>query len=176
MKTISGAPDPKHVPTSFLGRQNWTVRTTMRRYTRLSNGFSRNIENHAAGTTLDSFGYNLVKIHRTLRMSPAIAAGVTSVLLTTTTHPPPASPFPARWTILTSAQPYRVSGPPPPSLPCRTTVGAKVLDPALAKTPERPIGSPTGVNRDDAGRARFTTISGAPVQRLYTEADLPETG
>jgi methylmalonyl-CoA mutase N-terminal domain/subunit len=50
---------------------------------------------------------------------------------------------------------------------------AKVLDPALARTPEKPIGSPTGVNLDADGRARFTTISGTEVERLYTPADLP---
>jgi len=48
------------------------------------------------------------------------------------------------------------------------------LRPALEKIPEQPIGAPTGVNRDEAGHARFTTISGVPISRLYTEADLPE--
>jgi len=66
----------KHVSPSFVERQNWTVRTTMRRYTRLSNGFSRKLENHAAATALNYFAYNFIKIHRTLRMSPAMAAGV----------------------------------------------------------------------------------------------------
>jgi len=50
----------------------------------------------------------------------------------------------------------------------------RTLAPALAKNPEQPIGAATGVNRDDSGHARFTTVSGAPVRRLYTEADLPE--
>jgi methylmalonyl-CoA mutase, N-terminal domain len=50
----------------------------------------------------------------------------------------------------------------------------RTLAPALAKNPEHPIGAATGVNRDEAGHARFTTVSGAPVRRLYTEADLPE--
>jgi hypothetical protein len=61
-------------------RQKWTVRTTLRRYTRLSNGFSRKLENHAAAVALNYFAYNLIKIHRTLRMSPAMAAGVTDRL------------------------------------------------------------------------------------------------
>lgn len=80
MKEVSGRPDPKHVSTSFVERQNWTVRGTMRRYTRLSNGFSRKLENHAAATALNYFAYNFIKIHRTLRMSPAMAAGVTDRL------------------------------------------------------------------------------------------------
>jgi hypothetical protein len=52
----------------------------MRRYTRLSNGFSRKLENHAAAVALNYFAYNFIKIHRTLRMSPAMAAGVTDRL------------------------------------------------------------------------------------------------
>jgi hypothetical protein len=52
----------------------------MRRYTRLSNGFSRKIENHAAAVALNFFVYNYIKIHRTLRISPAMAAGVTDRL------------------------------------------------------------------------------------------------
>jgi hypothetical protein len=72
--------DPKHVSISYVERQNWTVRTTMRRYTRLSNGFSRKLQNHAAATALNYFAYNYIKIHRTLRTSPAMAAGVTDRL------------------------------------------------------------------------------------------------
>ncbi len=52
-KAISGKPDPKHISTSFIERQNWTVRTNMRRYTRLSNGFSRKIQNHFAAVALN---------------------------------------------------------------------------------------------------------------------------
>src|SRR5437660_10910288 len=50
----------------------------------------------------------------------------------------------------------------------------KTLAPALEKAPERPIGAPSGVNLDEHGRARFTTISAVPIRRLYTQADLPE--
>jgi IS1 family transposase len=77
---IIGRPDPKHISTSYVERQNWSVRTAMRRYTRLSNGFSRKIENHAAAVALYYFSYNFIKIHRTLRVSPAMAAGVTDHL------------------------------------------------------------------------------------------------
>jgi IS1 family transposase len=79
-KDVMGNPDPKHISTSFVERQNRTVRTNMRRYTRLSNGFSRKLENHAAATALNYFAYNFIKIHRTLRMTPAMAAGVTDRL------------------------------------------------------------------------------------------------
>jgi IS1 family transposase len=77
---INGNPDPKHVSTSFAERQNWTARTNMRRYTRLSNGFSRKIQNHESAVALNYFAYNFIKIHRTLRMSPSMAAGVTDRL------------------------------------------------------------------------------------------------
>src|SRR5574340_271428 len=50
----------------------------------------------------------------------------------------------------------------------------KTLAPSLERAPEKPLGEPTGVNRDEHGQARFTTISGSPVRRLYTPADLPE--
>jgi IS1 family transposase len=61
MKEVSGRPDPKHVSTSFVERQNWTVRGTMRRYTRLSNGFSRKLENHAAAYGFELFCLQLYK-------------------------------------------------------------------------------------------------------------------
>lgn len=80
VRTISGNPESEHISTSYVERQNWTVRTNMRRYTRLSNGFSRKLENHAAAVALNYFAYNFIKIHRTLRVSPAMAAGVTDRL------------------------------------------------------------------------------------------------
>ena len=77
---ICGRPEAAHISTSHVERQNWTVRTTMRRYTRLSNGFSRKIENHMAAVALNYFAYNFIKIHTSLRMSPAMAAGVATRL------------------------------------------------------------------------------------------------
>lgn len=77
---VTGRPDPSHISTSFVERQNWTVRTSMRRYTRLSNGFSRKIENHMAAVAINYFAYNFIKIHSTLRVSPAMAAGVSTRL------------------------------------------------------------------------------------------------
>jgi IS1 family transposase len=79
-EVIKGNPDPHHISTSFVERQNWTVRTNLRRYTRLSNGFSRKLENHAAAVSLQYFVYNFIRIHRKLRMTPAMAAGVTTRL------------------------------------------------------------------------------------------------
>jgi len=65
---------------SYVERLNWSIRTSMRRYTRLSNGFSRKLEKHEAAVALNYFAYNFIRIHRTLRTSPAMAAGVTSKL------------------------------------------------------------------------------------------------
>ncbi|MBI2818494.1 MAG: hypothetical protein HYX73_00810 [Acidobacteria bacterium] len=77
---IVGSPDPMHISTSFIEQQNLSVRMAMRRYTRLANAFSRKIENHAAAVALNYFANNFVKIHRTLRTSPAMAAGITDRL------------------------------------------------------------------------------------------------
>ncbi len=77
---ITGNPEPKHISTSYVERQNLSVRMTVRRYTRLTNAFSKKIENHAAAVALGYFAYNFVKIHRILRVTPAMAAGVTDRL------------------------------------------------------------------------------------------------
>lgn len=79
-QVIRGNPDERYISTSFVERQNWTVRTNMRRLTRLSNGFSRKVENHAAAIALNYFVYNFIRIHRTLRTTPAMAAGVSTKL------------------------------------------------------------------------------------------------
>ena len=75
-RIVYGDPDPAHISTSFAERQNLSVRTSIRRYTRLTNAFSRKIENHTAAVALYYFSYNFVQIHRTLRTTPAMAAGV----------------------------------------------------------------------------------------------------
>jgi IS1 family transposase len=79
-ETVIGNPDPKHISTSFAERQNLSVRMGLRRYTRLTNAFSRKIENHSAAVALYYFAYNFIKIHGTLRCTPAMAAGVTDRL------------------------------------------------------------------------------------------------
>ena len=77
---ITGQPEPKHINTSYVERHNLSVRMTNRRFTRLTNGFSKKIDNHAASVALGYFAYNFIKIHRTLRTTPAMAAGVTNRL------------------------------------------------------------------------------------------------
>ena len=77
---ITGTPEPKHINTSYVERHNLSVRMTNRRFTRLTNGFSKKIENHAASVALGYFAYNFIKIHSTLRTTPAMAAGVTNRL------------------------------------------------------------------------------------------------
>lgn len=74
---ITGKPDPKHISTSYVERQNLTMRMHMRRFTRLTNGFSKKLENHIAAISLHFMYYNFVRIHQTLRVTPTMAAGVT---------------------------------------------------------------------------------------------------
>jgi IS1 family transposase len=76
-KAILGDPDPGHVSTSYVERQNLTMRVGMRRFTRLTNGFSKKIENHAHAIAIHFMFYNFGRIHKTLKTTPAIAAGVT---------------------------------------------------------------------------------------------------
>jgi IS1 family transposase len=75
-----GNPNPKHISTSLVERQNLTMRMHMRRYTRLTNAFSKKIENHAASLAIHYMHYNFCRIHQTLRITPAMAAGVTDHL------------------------------------------------------------------------------------------------
>jgi IS1 family transposase len=77
---IEGKPDPKHISTSFVERQNLTMRMHMRRFTRLTNAFSKKIENHAYAVALHMMYYNFVRIHKTLRVTPAMAARLTDRL------------------------------------------------------------------------------------------------
>lgn len=70
----AGNPDPRHIPTSFVERQNLTMRMSMRRFTRLTNGFSKKIENHEAMLAVYFAHYNFCRVHQTLRVTPAMEA------------------------------------------------------------------------------------------------------
>ena len=77
---VEGNPDVKHVSTSFVERQNLTMRMSMRRFTRLTNAFSKKLDNHIHALALYFVFYNFTRIHKTLRVSPAMAAGITDRL------------------------------------------------------------------------------------------------
>jgi IS1 family transposase len=77
---VEGNSDPKHVPTSYVERHNLTMRMHMRRFTRLTNAFSKKVENHAYAVALHMMYYNFVRMHSKLRMTPAMAAGVSDRL------------------------------------------------------------------------------------------------
>lgn len=76
--TINGNPDPQFISTSYVERQNLTMRMQMRRFTRLTNAFSKSLRNLKDALALHFAHYNFVRIHGSLRVTPAMAAGVTS--------------------------------------------------------------------------------------------------
>jgi hypothetical protein len=75
-----GDPDPAHISTSYVERQNLTMRMSMRRFTRLTNAFSKKLDNHIHAIALYFVFYNFCRIHKTLRTSPAMAAGISDHL------------------------------------------------------------------------------------------------
>ncbi|MGO9649636.1 MAG: IS1 family transposase [Terriglobales bacterium] len=77
MKVVSGDPDPKHVSTSFVERQNLTMRMQMRRFTRLTNAHSKKVDNHRHMVALHYMFYNFCRVHQTLRCTPAMEASLT---------------------------------------------------------------------------------------------------
>ena len=79
-ETVEGKPDMAHVSTSYVERQNLTMRMSMRRFTRLTNGFSKKLDNHIHALALYFAFYNFCRIHKTLKVTPAMAAGITDRL------------------------------------------------------------------------------------------------
>ena len=79
-KVITGDPDPEHINTSYVERHNLTMRMTMRRFTRLTNAFSKKLRNHAAMVAIHAVHYNFVRLHKTLRCTPAMAADLSDTL------------------------------------------------------------------------------------------------
>jgi hypothetical protein len=77
---IEGQPDPKHISTSYSERSNLTVRMHTRRFTRLTNAFSKKLENHTHSVAVFAMYYNFVRIHKRLRTTPSVAANVTNHL------------------------------------------------------------------------------------------------
>jgi len=77
-RTISGVPDPAHVSTSFVERQNLTIRMQMRRFTRLTNAFSKKLANLKAACALHFAHYDFCRVHSSLRITPAMAAGISN--------------------------------------------------------------------------------------------------
>ena len=79
-RTVQGNPDQDHVSTSYVERQNLTMRMSMRRFTRLTNAFSKKVENHAHAIAIHFMHYNFARVHKSLRVSPAMEAGVSDHL------------------------------------------------------------------------------------------------
>lgn len=77
-EVITGEPEIEHISTSYVERQNLSMRMGMRRFTRLTNAFSKKVENHAHAIALYFIHYNFVRVHKTLRVTPAMEAGLSN--------------------------------------------------------------------------------------------------
>ncbi len=81
-ETKAGNPDPDHISTSYIERQNLTARMSVRRLTRLTNAFSKKVDNHVHALALHYFHYNFIRKHQTLKTTPAVAAGIANAPMT----------------------------------------------------------------------------------------------
>jgi hypothetical protein len=122
-QVIRGNPDPERISTSFVERQNLTLRMGIRRMTRLTNAYSKRFRNHAAAIALHVAHYNFCRVHETLRMTPAMAIGVAKHIWTigeliqkaldAPATPPPVAPAPTlprdpRTGLLVGRQPFKL--------------------------------------------------------------------
>jgi hypothetical protein len=82
MKVVSGDPDPRHVSTSYVERSNLTLRMGMRRFTQLTNAFSKKVEDHRHMVALFFLYYNFCRVHTTLRVTPAMESGISNHIWT----------------------------------------------------------------------------------------------
>ena len=87
-------PDPKHISTSFIERQNLTMRMHMRRFTRLTNAFSKKIENHIASIAIHYMHYNFCRVHESIRVTPAMEAGIADHVWSISEMLAPRRPYP----------------------------------------------------------------------------------
>ena len=169
---IIGYPDKVHVSTSYVERQNLTMRMSMRRFTRLTNAFSKKVENHAHAVALHFMHYNFARIHQTLRVTPAMAAGVSDhawELEEIVAFPVPAKPppFPPPRLFLgvglgsnTCAPPQKPEPPPPRG---RGRGAVKCLGGFFCPRGSPPPGQPPG----GGGRVRFLVASAAVFHFFY---------
>ena len=115
IRTVHGDPDVNQINTSFVERYNLTIRMSLRRYTRKTNAFSKRVLNQIHAMALHVVHYNFCRVHKSLRMSPAMAAGVTDTLrdmswivgLVDARAPVPRKPGPAKGT---GGRPRKASG------------------------------------------------------------------
>src|SRR5256885_12348947 len=82
IKILYGRPDPRNISTSFVERQNLTIRMAILRFTRLTNAFSKKLDNHKAACALHFAYYNFCRIHKTLRVTPGMESGITDHIWT----------------------------------------------------------------------------------------------
>jgi hypothetical protein len=81
-EAVCGTPEPRHISTSYIERQNLTVRMSNRRFTRLTNAFSKSLQNHKHAVALHYFHYNFCRVHQTIKTTPAVAAGIANKVWT----------------------------------------------------------------------------------------------